>query len=60
MKKIIKQEQQTLLTMIKEQQIKSNVAMILILKVEKILKGRLDFFAFSENSNYERESLLEL
>ena len=28
--------------MIKKQQIKSNVAMILILKVEKILKGRLD------------------
>ena len=40
MKKITKQEQQTLLTMIKEQQIKYNVAMIL--KIEKILKGRRD------------------
>ena len=36
---------------------------MLILKVEKILKGSLDSIpspSFSENSNYERESLLEL
>ena len=29
-------------------------------KVEKILKGRFDAFTFSENSNYGRESLLEV
>ena len=31
-----------------------------IFKVEKILKGNLDPITFSKNSNYERETLLEV
>ena len=53
--------------MIKKQQIKSNVAMIHILKVDKISKGSLDLIPSPTvniqtglYSNHGQESLLEL
>ena len=41
------------------EQVKKDILMVGF-KVEKVLKGSLDPFTFSENSNYGRESVLEV